>query len=91
MITTSNVFRHELTGLNVRVVQAQNRYLNGISGRVVEETKNMIRILTDSGVKQVGKTGVVFRFALPSGVSVDMVGSVLVMAPEKRINMRVKR
>jgi ribonuclease P protein subunit POP4 len=90
MITAKNIFRHELTGLDVRVVQAHNRYLSGISGKIVEETKNMILILTVAGVKQVAKAGSVFRFTLPSGMSVDMMGSVLVMAPEKRINMRLK-
>lgn len=91
MITTGNIFRHELTGLDVKVVQAQNRYLTGISGTVVEETKNMVLLQAGSKVTKVAKKGVVFRFTLPSGISVDMVGSVLVMAPEKRINMRLKR
>lgn len=91
MITPQNILRHELTGLDVRVEQAQNQFLKGISGLVVHETRNMVWIRTDTGVKKVAKNGVVFRFTLPSGKRVDVTGAVLVMAPEKRINMRIKR
>ena len=91
MITLKNIVRHELTGMDVRVLKAQNQYLEGISGIVLEETRNMVIIRTGSGVKQVAKKGAVFRFTLPSGMCVDLTGSVLVMAPEKRINMRMKK
>ncbi len=91
MITPQNILRHELTGLDVRVEQAQNQYLKGISGLVVYESRNMVWIGTHTGVKKVAKKGVVFRFTLPSGKRVDVTGAVLVMAPEKRINMRIKR
>ena len=91
MITPQNIHRHELTGLDVRVEQAQNHNLNGITGLVVLETRNMIFIRTRVGIKKVAKKGVIFRFTLPSGKRVDVTGTVLVMAPEKRINMRIKR
>lgn len=91
MITPQNIIRHELTGLDVRVEQAQNQYLNGISGLVVLETRNMVFVRTGTEVKKVAKKGVIFRFTLPSGKRVDVTGAVLVMAPEKRINMRIKR
>ena len=91
MITPQNILRHELTGLDVRVEQAQNHNLNGITGLVVLETRNMIFIRTRVGIKKVKKKGVIFRFTLPSGKRVDVTGTVLVMAPEKRINMRIKR
>jgi ribonuclease P protein subunit POP4 len=91
MITPQNILRHELTGLDVRVEQAQNQYLNGISGLVAMETRNMIFIKTETNVKKVAKMGVIFRFTLPSGKRVDVTGTVLIMAPEKRISMRIKR
>ena len=91
MITPQNILRHELTGLDVRVEQAQNQFLNGISGLVVLETRNMVFVKIGAGVKKVAKKGVIFRFTLPSGKRVDVTGAVLVMAPEKRINMRIKR
>jgi len=55
MITRQNILRHELTGLDVRVEQAQNHSLNGITGLVVLETRNMIYIRTRAGVKKGGK------------------------------------
>ena len=91
MITLKNIVRHELTGMDVRVLKAQNQYLEGIAGIVLEETMNLVIIRTGSGVKRIAKKGAVFRFTLPSGMCVDLTGSVLVMAPEKRINMRMKK
>jgi ribonuclease P protein subunit POP4 len=51
----------------------------------------MVFVKTGTGVKKVAKKGVIFRFTLPSGKRVDVTGAVLDMAPEKRINMRIKR
>jgi len=91
MITQQNILRHELTGLDVRVEHAENQYLKGIFGTVALETRNMVTIKTGTGIKKVAKKGVVFRFTLPTGTCVDVKGLVLAMAPEKRINMRIKR
>ena len=91
MITPQNILRHELTGLDVRVKEAKNQYLEGIAGTVVEETRNMVVIRTAYGIRTIAKNGVILRITLPSGTSVDVDGRVLVMAPEKRINMRIKR
>lgn len=90
MITSQNILRHELTGLDVRVKYAKNQYLEGISGLVVEETRNMVYLKTTDRIRKIAKNGVIFRITLPSGTSVDVDGKVLVMAPEKRINMRIK-
>ena len=91
MITPQNILRHELTGLDVRVKQAKNQYLEGISGTVVEETRNMFLLKTVDGIRNIPKNVAIFRVTLPSGTTVDVNGQALVMAPEKRINMRIKR
>lgn len=90
MITPLNILRHELIGLEVQVVHARNTDLNNIAGTVIDETKNTVLILTISGRKRVAKNGVIFRFTLPSGIRVDVEGSILVLAPERRISMKVR-
>jgi ribonuclease P protein subunit POP4 len=87
MISSRNVIRHELIGLDILVVQASNPTYRGIMGQIIDETRNMLIINTLAGVKKIPKKTGVFRLTLPDGVVVDVQGSVLVMAPEKRVNL----
>ncbi len=85
MITSGNILRHELMGLPVEVVHAANPAQQGISGRVVDETRNTLVIATPRGEKRIGKAHATFRLTLPDGTVVDVSGSALVARPEKRI------
>lgn len=91
MISPQNVIRHELTGLRVRVVSSSNPAQVGLWGVIVDETKNLLVIRTQRGLKKVQKRLAVFDLHLPDDTLVRVDGSVLVMAPEKRISMRVKK
>jgi len=88
MITAGNILRHELIGLPVEVVQAANPAQQGIAGRIVDETRNMVVIETPRGTKKIGKAHATFRFTIPDGTVVDVSGSALVSQPEKRITRR---
>jgi ribonuclease P protein subunit POP4 len=90
MITAGNILRHELIGLPVEVVQASNPAQQGIAGRIVDETKNMIAIETLRGLKRIGKAHATFRIQIPDGTMLDVSGSALVSQPEKRLT-REKR
>ncbi|MDI9633832.1 MAG: ribonuclease P protein component 1 [Methanolinea sp.] len=90
MISPRNILRHELIGLEVTVVRATNPALHGLSGRVIDETRNMLVIRGEKGTKKIQKAGTRFRVVLPDGVLVEIDGSALVMAPEKRINANWK-
>jgi ribonuclease P protein subunit POP4 len=90
MITPRNVVRHELIGLDVLVVGASNPASIGITGQIVDETRNMLIVNTRIGIKKIQKDTGVFRITLPDGIVVDVRGSALVMAPEKRVNLHKK-
>jgi ribonuclease P protein subunit POP4 len=90
MITPRNVIRHELIGLDVLVVGASNPASKGISGQIIDETRNLLIINTCIGVKKIPKSTGIFRITLPDGIVVDVRGSALVMAPEKRVNLHKK-
>ncbi len=90
MISPRNILRHELIGLDVLVVGASNPALHGLFGRIIDETRNTLVIRGDRGEKRVQKAGTRFRVTLPDGVLVEIDGSALVMAPEKRINASQK-
>ena len=90
MISSRNVLRHELIGLGVSVMYASNPTHIGVIGVVVNETRNMLAILQGNRVKCVPKQASIFRFALPDGALVDVRGSALIMAPERRVNLHKK-
>jgi ribonuclease P protein subunit POP4 len=91
MISPQNVVSHELIGLDVLVVDASNPTHKGISGSIVNETKNMLAIQTEQGLKFIPKRHSIFRLNLPEGRIVEIDGSVIMLAPEKRINLQIKR
>ena len=90
MISPQNVLRHELIGLDVLVARASNPGHVGVSGRVIDETRNTLVILTGRGETRIPKRFSVFRFRLPDGTTVDVDGSSLEMQPERRIGMRIR-
>ena len=91
MISSRNVLRHELIGLDVLVSGAANTGQRGISGRIIDETRNLLVIMTPKGIKRVPKMHSTFRVMLPSRELVEIHGSVLALAPEKRINLHEKK
>ena len=91
MISSRNVLRHELIGLDVLVSGAANPGQTGISGRIIDETRNLLVIETPHGIRRIAKMHNTFRVSLPSWELVEIDGSVLVLAPEKRINLHEKK
>ena len=69
MISSRNVLRHELIGLDVSVMYASNPTHIGVTGVVVNETRNMLAILQGNRVKWVPKQASIFRFTLPDGIT----------------------
>jgi ribonuclease P protein subunit POP4 len=85
MISCQNVTRHELIGLDVLVAGAANPFHRGVSGRIIDETRNLVAIQTQAGIKKVPKLGSTFRLSLPDNTLVEINGSALILAPEKRL------
>ena len=63
-LTPDTLTRHELNGLPVRVVDAANADLVGISGRIVVETMKTFHVDDGRRVRQVPKAGSRFEFAI---------------------------
>lgn len=91
MITPENLVRHELIGLKVRVVKSSNKLNVGLTGKIVDETRNMLVIEKSSGKEaRIAKESSVFSFEVgPVWVRVD--GKVLVGRPEDRIKKKFKK
>jgi ribonuclease P protein subunit POP4 len=94
-ITPENIHRHELIGLKIEIIQSTDKQMIGLNGLVVDETKNMITIVsskTDSNRVKIPKKDCIFRFSLSSGEQVDVDGRLLKLKPENRLkNVMRKR
>lgn len=77
----ADLMRTELIGLDVVVLSAP---YSGISGTVVDETKNTFTIESAGTEKMVPKPGNVFRFRMEEEEA-DLDGSELLFRPEDRI------
>lgn len=85
MITPQNLRLHELIGLEVRVAQSLSLPYEGISGKVVDETKNTLVVAGNDGVeRRVPKKGCVFEFALPGGEKAALDGDSIAFRPYDR-------
>ncbi|MDY6771518.1 MAG: ribonuclease P protein component 1 [Candidatus Nanohaloarchaea archaeon] len=82
--TPDNLPRHELIGLEAEVVEATDPSREGITGTVVDETKNTLVLDTDQGERQIPKEESVFRFHL-GDLKVRVNGRLLAGRPEERI------
>jgi len=85
-----NLARHELIGLSVSVSESTNKGLAGISGMIVDETRNTFLLETDRGTKRIPKANTSLTFTLPDGQMVKVTGSILISQPENRINKKIK-
>jgi ribonuclease P protein subunit POP4 len=89
-ITPNNLARHEIIGLNVRVVGAMNNQLTGLTGKIIDETRNTLTLFNGAKSMIVPKDIVSFNFYLPSGEVVRVEGKRLVGRAEDRIKMKVR-
>lgn len=84
-ITPENLRVHELIGLIAHVPASTSRPHKGLSGIVVDETKNTIVLRGKDGVERaVPKKGSTFRFTLPGGKKAALEGNAIAFRPYDR-------
>lgn len=92
MINPKNIFQHELIGLSVKVVNSTHDGFIGIEGKVVDETKNTIKIeQKDETEKIVPKRIATFHFNLPDGIIIEIEGKIIIARPEDRIKKKFRK
>lgn len=82
--TPENLPRHELIGLNASVEEHPDENKEEISGDVLDETRDMLRI----GDRWVEKEGTVFLFKLDENL-VRIKGDIINKRPEDRLKMKL--
>ncbi len=91
MNVTPSIVQHEFIGLETNVIKSSNPHVVGITGRVVDETRNTLTILHNGERKVVIKDTAVFDFVMPDGTVVELDGKVIMGRPEDRIKKRPRR
>jgi ribonuclease P protein subunit POP4 len=86
-----SILRQDLIGLNAKVVRSSNADCVNVDGRVIDETRNTIKILHETKAKMIVKQTAVFQFTAENGTILEVDGKVLIGRPEDRIKKRVKR
>lgn len=88
-IQPADIARLELIGLEVEVLNSENKSLIGLKGSIVDETKNLLSIEKDGVVKKVIKSQVMLK-VLFEGQAFQVDGKILVGRPEDRLK-KVRR
>jgi ribonuclease P protein subunit POP4 len=91
MKVTPDIIRGELIGAEGRIIKSRHVDYVGISGEVINETKNTLTILHGGKAKSIIKDSAVFNFKFSDGTIVEIDGKLLVGRPEDRLKKSVKR
>ncbi|HIE34137.1 MAG TPA: ribonuclease P protein component 1 [Candidatus Altiarchaeales archaeon] len=89
MITPYNILRHELVGLNIKIVDATHEGYK-CKGKIVNETRNTINIETSEGIKRLPKDCITLEVKLPKNAIVRIDGKLLIARPENRIKKKYR-
>jgi ribonuclease P protein subunit POP4 len=90
MKITSDIINGEFIGTEGMITESRHSDYVGISGRVVDESKNTFTILQAGKRKNVVKDAAVFRFRFSDGAIVEIDGKLLVGRPEDRLKKSVR-
>ena len=82
-----NLSKHELIGLSAKVSSADCSTFVGIEGKVIDETKNTLKLRTINGTKTVPKKGKTFTFNIEDEQS-TVLGDAIVARPQDRTKTR---
>jgi ribonuclease P protein subunit POP4 len=88
---TPDVIRCEFIGTEAQVAKSPHSDYVGISGEVIDETRNTFTILREGKREVVVKDSAVFRFKFHDGTIFEIDGKILVARPEDRLKRRVRR
>ncbi len=84
-MSVSNIIFHEFIGLKIIVVESSDDTLQGLSGEVIDETKNTLKIKTSKGLKTLSKSTVTLKIELPDGTYTTVEGKKIAYRPADRI------
>ena len=91
MKAAATITQSELIGLKAKVAESTNRDSVGISGKVIDETRNTLVIRQNNSDKVIPKETTVFQFTLSDGSVVEVEGNAIIGRPEDRVKKKPRR
>lgn len=91
MKVTPDIINGEFIGTEGRIAESRHSGYVGISGEVIDESKNTFTILQRGKTKNVIKEAAVFHFRFSDGTVVEIDGKLLVGRSEDRLKKSMKR
>jgi ribonuclease P protein subunit POP4 len=88
---TPDIIRQEFIGTEAKVAKSGNQDYVGISGKIIDETRNTFTILYEGKRRTIAKDSAIFHFSLSGGTIVEVDGKLLLGRPENRLKRRIKR
>ena len=77
------MLKQELIGSEIRIISSSNPSLVNLKGRVIDETKNMIILETEEGIKKIIKNQIKMEIKTQTKI-IELEGKDLVERPEER-------
>ena len=90
-ITPQNFLNHELIGLRATLVQSTNKDAVGLSGRIIDESRNIFKLECCGQEKTAAKHSNTFEFTLPEGDKVRVAGDLVLGRPEDRAAKSIRK
>lgn len=91
MKVTPDITRDELIGTDAKVSKSKQPNQVGLSGKVIDETRNTFAILHKGKKKTIVKDSAVFHFKFSDNTVVEIDGKILVGRPEDRLKKHIRR
>ncbi len=86
-ISAKDILRAELIGKNMEIVESKNKSLLGLKGKIIDETKNALIIMSNGKRKMVLKSHIKMIVKWQDK-SILVDGKMLAKRPEDRINTK---
>ena len=87
MIQQTNIIKAELIGTTVTIIKSKNKTLEGVYGKVVDETKYTLTIVSDNKKKKVLKKACTFEVKTKENTR-TINGEFIERRPEERIKTK---
>ena len=91
MKVTPDIIQYEFIGTEAEVSKSKHLGYVGISGKIIDETRNTFTLLEEGKRKTAAKSSNLFHFRFPDGTVVEIDGRLLVGRPEDRLKKSIRR
>ena len=91
MKVTPDIIRSEFMGTEAKVAKSTHPNYVGISGKIIDETRNTLTILQEGKRRIIVKDSAIFHFKFSDGTTIEINGKLLAGRPEDRLKKHIRR